>query len=436
VARICIVTPGQVGANPRVVKEADALHAAGHTVTVIATRMVEHVEPRDQAVMRRRSWRVHRIDLRSALGWKLLRVGQLGARAAYLTGLASTPDLAWRAYARPLLKAALDTPADLYMGHYPDALPAVAAAAARCGARYTYDAEDYHPGDWPDEPHYDIDRRLVGAIEARYLPGCTFTTAASPGIAKAYAETYGIATPLAVLNTFPIANAAPGPTPAGSIQPGPSLYWYSQTIGPDRGLECAVRTIALARTQPHLYLRGVPSAGYAEQLLQLGQSLGMRDRIHLLPPEEPDRMEELAAPYDLGLCAETGHTPSRRLCLTNKLFSFLLAGLPPLLSDTAAQSCFAAEAGLSDLVYRRGEPAELAGLIDRLLGDPARLAATRARAWRLGQERYNWERESSHLVEAVGRAAFRLTSVDARAASLHGSGRARSGSPYSRQCRR
>jgi hypothetical protein len=104
-------------------------------------------------------------------------------------------------------------------------------------------------------------------------------------------------------------------------------------------------------------------------------------------------MEELAAAYDAGLCSETGHTTGRQLCLTNKLFTFLLAGIPPLMSDTPAQCRFAVEAGLSDLVYPRGDPAALAQLIDRVVGDPKRLAAARAQAWRLGQERYNWERE-------------------------------------------
>jgi hypothetical protein len=186
VARICIVTPGQLGTNPRVVKEADALHEAGHQVSVIATRMAEHVEPRDQAIMRRVRWRVSRIDLRSRWRWRLLRIAQIGWRHAYRgTGLARAADFALRAYARPLRIAALATRADLYMAHYPDALPAVAAAARKYGAQYTYDAEDFHPGDWPDEPRYEIERHLVRAVEARFLPGCAFTTAASPDIAEA-----------------------------------------------------------------------------------------------------------------------------------------------------------------------------------------------------------------------------------------------------------
>jgi hypothetical protein len=253
--QICIVTPGQIGTNPRAVKEADALHDAGHQVSVIATRMLDDVEPRDRALMRRIGWRVDRIDLRSRLRWQLLRAGQLGGRYVYrVTGLPRAADIALRAYTPALRRAALATPADIYVAHYPCALPAVVAAARKYEARYAYDAEDFHLGDWPDDPAYDIERRLVRTIEGRHLSGCAYVTAASPDIADAYAEAYGIERPQVVLNAFPLGHALLAPTPRGMTEPGPSLYWFSQTIGPDRGLECAVRAAGLARTRPHLYL--------------------------------------------------------------------------------------------------------------------------------------------------------------------------------------
>jgi hypothetical protein len=402
--RVCIVTPSQIGSNPRVVKEAQALHEAGYEVSVIAIHTLDLVEPRDLALMRRVPWHIERIDLSSRLRWKFLRAGQFGARLAYLaTGLAPLANLALRPDMATLRRAALAMPADLYIAHYPAAIPAAAAAARKHAARYAYDAEDFHLGDWPDISAHDTERRLVRAIEGRYLPGCAYVTAASPGVAEAYATTYGIAAPCVVLNTFPRGHAATAPTPKGIAQPGLSLYWFSQTIGPDRGLECAVRAAGLARSRPHLYLRGRPSADYAERLLNLARLAGAEGRLHLLPPDDPDRMEELAADYDAGLVAETGHSASRCLCLTNKMFSFLLAGIPPLMSDTPAHCRFAAEAGLTDLIYPREDPTALADLLDRLLGDAPRLAAKRTHVWRLGQDRYNWEMERSQLVEAVER---------------------------------
>ncbi len=382
---MCIVTPGQIGSNPRVVKEAHALHEAGFRVSVIATRTLEGLEPRDQSLMRRIPWHLERLDLRSRWRWRLRRAVQISFRHAYTgTRFARFADFGFSAYTQPLLAAALRTPAELYIAHYPAALPVVAAAARRRGARYAYDAEDFHLGDWRDRPDYDIERRLVRTIEERYLPGCAYVTAASPGIADAYIRAYGIERPRVVLNVFPLTQATAGPTAKGTAEPGPSLYWFSQMIGADRGLECAVRAIGLSKASPHLYLRGAPVAGYVERLKGIAAESGAATRVHVLAPDEPDKMEQLASIYDIGLVAENGHTRNRAIALTNKLFTYLLAGVPALLSDTAAHRAFATETGMTAHIYPIDDPESLAAIIDGLLGDPARLAAARAEAYRLG----------------------------------------------------
>jgi glycosyltransferase involved in cell wall biosynthesis len=402
-SRICIVTPGQIGSNPRVVKEAQALHEAGFDVDVIATQTLDGVEPRDQSLMRRIPWRVRRIDLRSPGRWRLLRARQIafrGLRAA--TGFAPLADLGFSAFTRPLLAAALNVPANLYIAHYPAALPAVVAAARKHGARYAYDAEDFHLGDWPEDSKWDSERQLVREIEGRHLPAAAYVTAASPGIADALVAAYGIPRPHVVLNVFPLEQAQVGPTPKGTAEPGPSVYWFSQTIGPDRGLECAVRAIAIAETEPHLYLRGAPAPGYVAQLQQIAAKRDAGRRLHFLPPEAPDEMVRLAAAYDIGLCGdEITLTAARRACLTNKLFTFLAAGVPPLLSATPAQAAFASEAGLGDLLYPVNDAATLARLIDRILGSPGDLEAARMNASNLARSRYNWQRERDVVLSLV-----------------------------------
>lgn len=402
VAHICILTPSPIGSNPRLVKEADALHEAGYRVTVIATRMLDRVEPRDQSLIARIGWQLERIDLSNRWRWRAYRAAQLVCRRGYAaSGLERMADAGMSAFTLAITIPALRTAADLYIAHYPAALPAAAAAARRYGTSYAYDAEDFHLGDWPDDPAYEIERQLVRSIERRYLPNAAFVTAASPGIADAYAETYGIARPIEVLNVFPLVQAPSEWTARGSALPGPSVYWFSQTIGPDRGLESAIRAVGLAETRPHLYLRGSPAAGYIAELELLASQVGSADRLHVIPPAAPDDMERLAAAYDIGLVSETGKTRNRRICLTNKLFSFVLAGVPPLMSKTDAHTTFMARTGLNDLDYPIDDAVAMARRIDSLLGDPERLAAARAEAWRLGQERYNWDLEKSKVTTAV-----------------------------------
>lgn len=407
--RIVIVTPSPIGSNPRVVKEADALFEAGYDVTVVATRTLDRVNARDTALMQRIEWRLRRIDLRGRSRWRAHRAIQLAARSAFVaTGLRPLADFGGSAFTQPLLRDVVRRPADLYIAHYPPALPAAAAAARRHGALYAFDAEDFHPGDWPATPRYETERRLVETIERRHLPGAAFVTAAAPAIADAYAGLYDLPRPSVTLNVFPLAQAPSRPIPFGTVKLTPSVYWFSQTIGPDRGIECAIAAIGLAASRPHLFLRGHPAAGYEAEIERLAERAGATHRVHLLPPAPPDEMERIAARYDLGLAAETGHSLSRQLCLTNKLFSFILAGLPPLMTDTPAQRAFAIQAGLDELVYPVDDAPALARLIDRVLGDRKRFAALRREIWQLGQSRYNWDLEKSNIVERVA-AAFAAT---------------------------
>ena len=114
-------------------------------------------------------------------------------------------------------------------------------------------------------------------------------------------------------------------------------------------------------------------------------------------------MVTLAAEYDLGLSLETDATQSRRLCLTNKIFTYLLAGIPVLMSDTLAQSELAPQLGAAGLLGSLDDPLTMSQALDRL-GDPAVLGESKAVAWRLGRERYNWDYEKKALLASVAAA--------------------------------
>jgi len=407
--RVCLLTPGHLATNPRLVKEADALSDAGYEVEVVCTRFIAWAILQDASFEGRR-WKVAaRIPFGplAPRGWRLKQVlRQRLARVALSAGLGAevVREAEWHPASPDITSAALAVKADLYIAHYPAALPAAAKAAARHRAIYAYDAEDFHLGDLPDLPEHEVEKSRLRAIEARYLPGAAYVSAASPGIADAYAAEYGISRPAEILNVFPLGQAPASATSRGTVEPGPSLYWFSQTIGPDRGLEAAVVAIGRANSKPHLYLRGRPVAGYIDHLKSSSGSAEVAARIHLLDLAPPHEMERLSATFDLGLVGETAHTRNRAICLTNKVFSYVLAGVPPLMSATPAQVAFAEKHELQRLVFPIDDADALARRLDEMLLAPQLLERMRAECFALGQDCYNWERESQVLLDLVGRA--------------------------------
>jgi hypothetical protein len=402
---VCLVSPAHLSSNPRLVKEADALHAAGRAVHVVCGRHYPPADALDRDILDRCPWPVTQVDFRPGMA-TAGRVRRALSRAVVRTGISLSPALAahaWHGAHQALAEAAQATRASLYIGHMLAGLAAAGEAADRTGARLGFDAEDFHPEETETVTSSRLDQRIIASIEGRWLPRCTFVTAASPLIGAAYASARSLAEPpLTVLNVFPRAEAPARPAPAPADRPR-SLYWFSQTIGPGRGLEAMLRILARARTACQLSLRGTISAGYREELLALAASLGGRTQVQFLPPAPPSQMARLCAGHDLGLCLELRTPRNRDLCLTNKIFTYVLGGLPALCSRTLAQDAVVAQCGEFMLSIDLDEEAESARRIDAWFSDPARCNQAAQAAWQAGQDRFNWEAEQRPWLDRVGR---------------------------------
>jgi glycosyltransferase involved in cell wall biosynthesis len=404
---VCLVSSGHVGSNPRLVKEADALAQAGVRVEVVAvnvTRLPE-VQARDSYILDRGLWPCTRIGASGFIARALQAAIQRVSMLAFAVGIKSDW-VARKAYA-PLIarlsRAAAAIPADLYIAHNLAALPAAQRAASRNKARLGFDAEDFHSGQFADTAANAPSLRLTRHIERLYLPRCDYLTAASPGIGRAYAGACGVDTPITVLNVFSKGDAPERPSQRGSAPHAPSLYWFSQTIGPDRGLEDALVAIAASRSRPWLYLQGRVVPGYERRLNALAATLGVADRLIFVAPSLPDDLPKLASQYDAGLALEPADTANRNACLSNKIFTYLLAGLPVLATDTAGQGELAAEIPGAMRMLPLADPTRWPAIIDALL-EPQTLPAARKAAWTAAQGRFNWEREQRAFLQTVTRA--------------------------------
>lgn len=402
---VCLVTSGHVGSNPRLVKEADALVKAGarvHVVAVNVTRLPE-VQARDNYVLSRGLWPCTRVGGRGLFARALLAAGQRGAMLVYTAGVNS--DWIARTAYTPMIgrlgRAAAAIPADLYIAHNLAALPAAQQAASRNKAKLGFDAEDFHSGQFANTDKDSPRLRVTRQIERRYLRCCDYITAASPGIGRAYAAANGIQVPLTVLNVLPKRDAPASPTPCGSARQSPSLYWFSQTIGPGRGLEEALAAIAASRSRPWLYLQGTVAQGYDRRLKTLAATLGIADRLVLLAPSLPDDLPRLASQYDAGLATEPGDTPNSDACLSNKLFTYLLAGLPVFATDTKGQRELAAEVPGAIRLLPLADSTRWSSAFDSLLLEPQALASARKTAWIAGQDQFNWDWEQQTFLKSV-----------------------------------
>lgn len=402
-ARIGLVSPAHLSANPRLVKEADALAESGYPVTALVSDQVPWLSRLDESIETAGKIEVKKLRRLSKLSRVVLRLRQKLFRGLVRVGfalnlqlpgwmLAEALDPACPRLQRSLTKLMRQSRLRLLIGHNLAALPAVATVALRNGVAFAFDVEDSHV----DElyPEQKFERRLRQAIESKWLPSAAYVSAASPGIGEAVSRRYGIQTQT-ILNVFP---GLPGVTGAPTPQPGTvRWFWFSQTLGHDRGIETFLAHARELEVASVLTVVGKPLPGYREQLAAEARRCGVALVFHDMVA--PDRLYELAAQNDCGLALEHRQPLNKDLCLANKIFTYLAAGIPVLLSPTAAHRQIARDLGDAACLLgdERETDAALGQWIARRLatGDAARAAQACFRS------RYNWAVEAQQLLRLV-----------------------------------
>jgi glycosyltransferase involved in cell wall biosynthesis len=350
---------------------------------------------RDRALMAHRRWRLERVDFLPQHG-RLRSLWIRGRRrlAQKIALRFATPALAEHSYTLALAEMrelAAREPADWFIAHTQASLPAAAAAAARWKARLGFDCEDLLAYA-PSEPS-----AFLRAIEARYLPRCAYVSVASPLMAEQLARDHRIATPTVLYNVFPLELAegmlAPRERRAARAL---RLHWFGQTIGTGRGLEEAVAALAHLPGEVELHLRGNPSAGYRERLEALAG--GERQRLFFLPPLDHDELIRAMESFDVGLALERPDNGNYSRTVTNKLFSYLVAGLALAVTDTPGQRELMSQIPAAGFLYPAGDPRALAESLLKWVRDRQSLRAAQQASWEASRTRFSWNREQEKFL--------------------------------------
>jgi glycosyltransferase involved in cell wall biosynthesis len=133
------------------------------------------------------------------------------------------------------------------------------------------------------------------------------------------------------------------------------------------------------------------------------------DRIVVLPPVPYHEVVPFTASADIGILLYRNDCRNNYYCAPNKLFEYMMMGLPmiaanypglvPLVEGEDVGLCVAPES-----------PPAIAAAVNCLAADPERRERMSANGLRLTRDRYNWEVESTPLLQLYGS----LASTDAR----------------------
>jgi glycosyltransferase involved in cell wall biosynthesis len=406
--RICIITSAPICCNPRVVKEADALSAAGFKVRVVASQHVPWVVEWDEQMMKGRSWKLDAVkwdgsDAKSK--WTRLKSG---VRQKAFQALANGPapvGISDRAYSRlytELFKKVLSQPADFLIAHNPPALPVAAAAAKKLGVKFAFDSEDFHTGEFVEAEQSSSAFELLSQVESVYLPQCAYVSAPSEQIAQALQARYKIAKTAVFPNVFCWSERE---QLDGKVKDrrgdSLSLYWYSQIVGLDRGLQDVIRAAGLLSSPVQIHVRGDARDEVKSALQGLARECDVADQIYFHEAVRPEELLSRAAEHDVGLALEQPVNHNRNITVTNKLFFYMLAGISIAATATEGQQTVMQCVSKAGFLYTPGDYASLARELQRLIDSPVLLEERKRESLMAARERWNWESRSEDLIRLV-----------------------------------
>jgi len=235
----------------------------------------------------------------------------------------------WRAH-RLFRKAALGRRARLYQASDLYTLPALSAAARRHGGRLSFDSRELYP-------HVDATAGkpwatlLWSRLEHRFVPRCDAVFTVNESIAERLERTYRIPSPVVVYNVAAPATAGSGRASQGDLGMGSGqpIVLYQGLFHAGRGLETLIEAMTHV---PDATLVLIGDGPIRDAVVRMAADR-LGNRCQVLPFTPPDVLRRLTGAADVGVHVPDPISESVRLALPNKLFEYLAADVPVVVSD-------------------------------------------------------------------------------------------------------
>ncbi|MGZ0149353.1 glycosyltransferase [Kribbella sp. WER1] len=389
--RILMIAQSPIAGDSRILREATALAAAGHTLHVIG-RDVPEAWLADQQSEVGPGVTVESVSrssgLRAGSGGLTVGHGHSGpkvlakrfGRWLLLPEHRARTEKQWRVAAAPRVAAV--GPVDVVHAHDFNTLELAAEYAARWSAALVYDSHElWFDRALPGRPT-PLWRARGRKYELSLASQARVVFTVSDGIA-ARLRSRGLSDVRVVRNTFPRADDVP-PAPSK-----PEGLLYAGRVGAGRDLStvvAAARELAPFRT----VLMGSVDPNYR---LDLGP-------VETVPERSIDEVDDTLRTYGISLVTLTNTCENHRLALPNKLFHAVRAGVPVVAADLPELRAVVTENTLGTL-YEPGNAHSLTTAVRTLIEN----YPTYTEGVRTAAKTLNWEHDTTTLLDAYAELA-------------------------------
>ena len=208
---------------------------------------------------------------------------------------------------------------------------------------------------------------LKGELAEAYMPVClswereflhqaTHLFTVSDALAKEVQTRYRLQLAPEVTYNVPIASSFrdSGPDVRSAFNLGPEVPLVVFVGGATalRGCDTILEAVS---SLPDVHLAFVSEGKFVEELRERATEIGMRNRFHVHPYVASDKVTTFIRTADIGIHGLT-HYPNAEVALPNKMFEYLHAGLPVVVSDVASMKAFIGQHGVGVTFLERPRP--------------------------------------------------------------------------------
>lgn len=280
-------------------------------------------------------------------------------------------------------------------------LGVAARAASRARARgkttkLVYDAHEYIQGLALPRPV-----RAWSSLEREYINRADAVITVAPAIAQVVQEDYDLEDRPTVVMNIPVVGANPPKTVREAVDLDESalVLVYSGGLDVTRGVHTLVSTLGKL-PEAHLVLVSKAETAYTRELEEMARGGGYIERLHFAPFVEPQHVVGYLAGADVGVHTIVSGPINHELTLPNKVFEYMHARLPIVISDCRAMAELVERLGVG-----RAFASEDADSLAEVLQDVIAHRRDYVSVYESSDvlDTYSWTTERSKLLDLYGR---------------------------------
>jgi glycosyltransferase involved in cell wall biosynthesis len=254
-----------------------------------------------------------------------------------------------------------------------------------------YDNHEYFTG-VPELTGRPFVRKVWKSIEQFIFPKLKYIYTENESKRKLYEDEYKV--PLLVVRNFPVRFLEkPVPIKKPEWIGDRKIILYQGAINKDRGLEEMVEAMLYLDDFVFLIIgNGDLFDAIQNKILQLS----LNDKIRMLGLIPFDNLPQYTTLADIGISIEKDTNISYRYCLPNKVFDYIHAGVPVLVSVLIEVKLIVDKYKIGTFIYSH-EPKEIAATIKKIFSNPETLDFWKSNLT-LASNELNWENEEKVLL--------------------------------------